>query len=30
MEIEFFLPMNPPTVTHQEKQVRVADRKSVV
>ena len=27
MEIEFFLPMNPPTVTHQEKQVRVANGK---
>ena len=27
MAIEFFLPMNPPTVTHQEKQVRVVNGK---
>ena len=27
MEIEFFLPMNPPTVTHQEKQARVVNGK---
>lgn len=29
MTIEFFMPMNPPTVTHQEKQVRVANGKPV-
>lgn len=29
MVIEFFLPMNPPTVTHQEKQVRVVNGKPV-
>ena len=27
MVIEFFMPMNPPTVTHQEKQVSVANGK---
>lgn len=27
MGLEFFLPMNPPTVTHQEKQVRVVNGK---
>lgn len=27
METAFFLPMNPPTVTHQEKQVRVVNGK---
>ncbi len=27
MEIEFFLPMNPPTVTHQEKQMRIVNGK---
>ncbi|RKJ79187.1 RusA family crossover junction endodeoxyribonuclease [Butyricicoccus sp. 1XD8-22] len=27
MKLEFFLPMNPPTVTHQEKQVRVVNGK---
>lgn len=29
MIIEFFMPMNPPTVTHQEKQVRVVNGKPV-
>lgn len=27
MTIEFFMPMNPPTITHQEKQVRVVNGK---
>ena len=30
MTIEFFMPMNPPTKTHQEKQVRVVSGKSVL
>lgn len=30
MEISFFLPMNPPTVTHQEKSIRVVNGKPVV
>ena len=29
MVIEFFMPMNPPTCTHQEKQVRVVKGKPV-
>ena len=29
MRIEFFMPMRPPTVTHQEKQVRVVKGKPV-
>jgi Holliday junction resolvase RusA-like endonuclease len=29
MVTEFFMPMNPPTVTHQEKQVRVVNGKPV-
>ena len=29
MVIEFFVPMNPPTVTHQEKQVRVKNGKPI-
>ncbi|MDF2538863.1 MAG: endodeoxyribonuclease RusA [Herbinix sp.] len=29
MKIEFFLPMKPPTVTHQEKQVHVVNGKPV-
>lgn len=29
MTIEFFMPMDPPTVTHQEKQVRVVNGKPV-
>ena len=27
--IEFFMPMNPPTITHQEKKVRVVDQKPI-
>ena len=27
MVTEFFMPMNPPTVTHQEKQVRLANHR---
>jgi Holliday junction resolvase RusA-like endonuclease len=30
MTIEFFLPMKPPTVTHQEKDIRVVNGKPVV
>ncbi len=30
MRISFFLPMNPPTVTHQEKAIRVQNGKPVV
>ena len=29
MRLEFFLPMRPPTATHQEKQVRVVNGKPV-
>lgn len=29
MTIEFFMPMNPPTCTHQEKQVRISGGKPV-
>ena len=29
MKIEFFMPMDPPTCTHQEKQVRVVNGKPV-
>ena len=29
MVIEFFVPMNPPIVTHQEKQVRVKNGKPI-
>lgn len=29
MKTEFFMPMNPPTVTHQEKQVHVVNGKPV-
>ena len=29
MVIEFFMPMSPPTVTHQEKQVHVVNGKPV-
>lgn len=29
MEIEFFMPMIPPTVTYQEKQIRVVNGKPI-
>lgn len=30
MQISFFLPMKPPTVTHQEKQIKVINGKPVI